>query len=284
MKEKKDIKLLTMDFDGTSLNKDQIYLTLRAMHDLELCQKKGIITVPSSGRVEAMFPPQIEKNPAFRYFISSGGSRVIDRQNNRVLYNRTFTPEETAEICALIENRGIYTEIAADGKVYIEQSIYDEIWHYKVPSHHVWFIESGRAITIKGKLSEYFLSHGLGAEKFNLYGVSPDDAERIKSYASDKSFILPLNNYSEGDIQFFNSRASRIEALLSILKENNLSFDNVFSIGDQMGFDSDLIESAAIGVAMGNADEKLKLMSDDVTLPYDKDGFALALEKWLLSD
>ena len=33
---------------------------------------------------------------------------------------------------------------------------------------------------------------------------------------------------------------------------------------------------------MGNADEEIKAMADDVTLSNDEDGVAAAIEKWVL--
>ena len=35
-------------------------------------------------------------------------------------------------------------------------------------------------------------------------------------------------------------------------------------------------------MAMGNADEEIKAMADDVTLSNDEDGVAAAIEKWVL--
>ena len=46
--------------------------------------------------------------------------------------------------------------------------------------------------------------------------------------------------------------------------------------------DRTMFEAAGLAVAMGNADEEIKAMADDVTLSNDEDGVAAAIEKWVL--
>ena len=63
-----------------------------------------------------------------------------------------------------------------------------------------------------------------------------------------------------------------------------LTFENVMSIGDSMGMDSSMISRAALGVAMENADAKLKEIADVITDQSDRDSFAKAIEKYILGE
>ena len=56
------------------------------------------------------------------------------------------------------------------------------------------------------------------------------------------------------------------------------------SIGDSMGMDASMISRAALGVAMENGDERLKKIADAVTDRFDRDGFAKAIEKFILCE
>ena len=47
--------------------------------------------------------------------------------------------------------------------------------------------------------------------------------------------------------------------------------------------DIDMIEFAGIGVAMGNAPDKVKQYADYVTLSNDNDGVAKAIKKFVIS-
>ena len=45
-----------------------------------------------------------------------------------------------------------------------------------------------------------------------------------------------------------------------------------------------MVSRAALGVAMENGDERLKAIADYVTDRFDRDGFAKAVEKFILSE
>ena len=57
--------------------------------------------------------------------------------------------------------------------------------------------------------------------------------------------------------------------------------EQIMVCGDTMN-DRTMFEAAGLAVAMGNADEEIKAMADDVTLSNDEDGVAAAIEKWVL--
>lgn len=277
------IKLITIDFDGTSLQKDQIWLTFRSMRALRECAKRGIYLVPCSGRSANMFPPQIDGNQIFRYWVTAAGSRVIDTLTGEVLYKETFTPEQSAELCRLYEGRQIYSEVAAEGRLYFEQEVLDELWKYAVPPHHVWYLETGKQVGVFGKLSDFFLQQNIGIEKINLYGVREDMQQPIIEGLKARPYVEFLDG-STKDIQFYCTATDRVKAIQTLLDRLGLTFENVMSIGDSMGMDSSMISRAALGVAMGNADEKLKELADVVTDRSDQDGFAKAIEKYILGE
>jgi hydroxymethylpyrimidine pyrophosphatase-like HAD family hydrolase len=56
----------------------------------------------------------------------------------------------------------------------------------------------------------------------------------------------------------------------------------IIAIGDNYN-DSNMIEFAGLGIAMGNTPIQIKEIADDITLSNDKDGVAEALKKYILS-
>ena len=144
-----DIKAILLDFDGTALQRDQVYLSYRNMYALQKVMEKGIEVIPTTGRVEDMFPPQIEADQRFRYWVTASGARVVDRHTGEIIYQSLFTPEESAQICRIFEEQKIYAEIAANGLIYMEKDVCDNLNEYPVPPHHVWFLELGRQVAIE---------------------------------------------------------------------------------------------------------------------------------------
>ncbi len=276
----KEIKGILLDFDGTSLQRDQVYLSLRNMHALKRAIDMGIEIIPCTGRVEDMFPPQIEAEKRIRYWVTSNGARVVDRHTGEVIYSSLFTPEESAMLCRLFEGRKIYSEIAAAGKIYMETEINEHLEKYAVPPHHVWFFEENRQVAVD-KPSEFFLKNGIGIEKVNIYGV-PEEEQKALIEALQNTGIVMITAGAGKDIQFFPKRQCRAEAMDALFARLGFGFESTMSLGDA-DLDKAMIEKSVIGVAMGNAPEHVKQVADYVTDPFYEDGVAKAIEKFILN-
>lgn len=83
------------------------------------------------------------------------------------------------------------------------------------------------------------------------------------------------------DIMPFDSDKSL--GMLELLKHLNWTKENVIAIGDGEN-DIEMIETAGIGIAMGNGKDSLKEKADYVTDDIDKSGYAKALHKFGLID
>lgn len=275
-----DIKAIMVDFDGTALQRDQVFLSVRNMHALRRAMDKGIHVVPCTGRSADMFPPQIEADKRIRYWVSASGCRVLDRATGEIIYKTSFTPEETAAACRVFEGQGIYSEIAAEGKIYMEREVNDNLYRYPVPSHHVWYVEAHRQIPIE-KPSEYFLAQGIGAEKINLYGVPQEKQQPFVEIYKN----MPAVSFMDGppvNLQFTTARLDKVAAVQALLDRLGIGYENVMSLGDSPGMDGIIIERAGLGIAMGNAPDELKEKAYAVTAPFYEDGLAQAIEKYLL--
>ena len=273
------ISAILLDFDGTALQSDQTYISFRNMAAIDAAMDKGIEIIPSTGRVEDMFPPQIEADKRIRYWVTSNGARVVDRQTGEVIYQSLFTPEESAEICRIFEGQQIYGEIAAEGKIYMEKEICEDLGHYAVPPHHVWFLSLGRQLEVK-QLSRHFLENGIGIEKVNLYNVPKEKQQTIIKALESTGVVFVFEGAGE-NIQFFPKRQNREEALAVLFERLGIGFENVLALGDST-LDMPAIQKAGIGVAMGNSPQWVKDAADFISVPYNENGVAQAIEKFIL--
>ncbi len=274
-----DIRAILLDFDGTALQSDQTFISFRNKSALERAMEKGIEIIPSTGRVEDMFPPQIAADARIRYWVTSNGARVVDRRTKEIIYQSLFTPEESAEICRIFEGQGIYAEIAANGLIYMEKEICDDLGKHAVPPHHVWFLELKRQVAVE-KPSEFLLKNAIGIEKVNLYGVPAEKQKPILD-ALSATRVVDIFEGAGRDIQFFPKRLDRMEALDTLFARLNIGYENVMALGDST-LDAPAIFKAGIGVAMGNAPEWIRREADFVAAPYNENGVAQAIEKYLL--
>lgn len=273
------IRGILLDFDGTSLKPDQIYISERNMNALRAAMDRGIEIIPCTGRCEDMFPPQIEADPRIRYWVTSNGARVVDRKTGEIIHSCLFTPEESAMLSRIYEGNKIYSEIAAQGKLVMERQVCAEIERYHVLPHHMWLLERQRQVEVD-KPSEYFLTNRIGAEKFNIYGVPEEMQEKLIADI-EATGVANVSDGAGRNIQFFAKRQRRVDAVDALFERLGFGYESVMSLGDTR-LDADMIKRAAIGVAMGNAVPCAKEVADFITLPYDQDGAAVAIEKFLL--
>ena len=75
--------------------------------------------------------------------------------------------------------------------------------------------------------------------------------------------------------------ASKGKGLAALCRLLEIPPENVLALGDS-GNDESMLRSAGLGVAMGNAPDFIKAAADAVTEPYDRDGAAIAIEKYCL--
>lgn len=274
-----NIRAILLDFDGTSLQRDQVFLSFRNMHALKAALAKGIEIIPCTGRSADMFPPQIEADPRIHYWVTCNGARVLDCATGETIFSSTFTPEESAMLCRIFEGQQIYSEIAADGLLYFEKEICEHLERYPVPPHHVWYMETDRPRKVE-KPSAFFLENGIGIEKVNIYGVPPEKQQPMID-ALLATGVVSITAGAGKDIQFFPKRQKRTDAMAALFARLGYGFESVMSLGDS-ALDKAMIENAAIGVAMGNAPDDVKAVADFVSAPYTEDGVAVAIEKYLL--
>lgn len=275
-----DIRAILLDFDGTTLQKDQVFISVRNMYAIRKALDKGIYIIPSTGRAENMQPPQIEAEKRIRYYITSGGTRVVDHSTGEIIHQELLTPDDSARMCRIFEEKNIYTEIAAGGKIYLEKAVADHLERYPVPPHHVWFIEEGRQLVIE-KPSQYFSENGIGIEKVNMYGIPVEFQQSIYDEV-EQSGVAHITDPLGENMQFFPKGLDRTRGIRKLLDKLNITMDQVMSIGDSI-LDADAIKASGIGVAVGNAPQWLKEQADFVTAPFDKDGVAIAIEKYILN-
>lgn len=273
------IRAILLDFDGTTLQKDQVFISVRNMYAIRKALDKGIYIIPSTGRAENMQPPQIEAEKRIRYYITSGGTRVVDHSTGEIIHQELLTPDDSARMCRIFEEKNIYTEIAAGGKIYLEKAVADHLERYPVPPHHVWFIEAGRQLVIE-KPSQYFFENGIGIEKVNMYGIPAELQQPIYDEV-EQSGVAHITDPLGENMQFFPKGLDRTRGIRKLLDKLNITMDQVMSIGDSI-LDADAIKASGIGVAVGNAPQWLKEQADFVTAPFDKDGVAIAIEKYIL--
>ena len=130
------------------------------------------------------------------------------------------------------------------------------------------------------ELKRYLTDKGHDLQKLQLFFTDMDlrrqQLEELPGRFPDLAFStsMPFN------IEINAKSATKGNALTALCRHLDLDPAQTLALGDGTN-DSDMLLAAGVGVAMANADEKVKAVADYVTGDNNAGGFAQAVEKFV---
>ena len=120
----------------------------------------------------------------------------------------------------------------------------------------------------------------LNIDKINL----PHIPDPLRDQVCARLDALPLNHFWSGPhtIEIAHTQSTKGNALREVCGLLDIDPAHVMAIGDS-GNDLSMLQAAGFSVAMGNAAPHIQAAADAVTLPYDQDGAAIAIERYILN-
>ena len=117
---------------------------------------------------------------------------------------------------------------------------------------------------------------------FSIRHENPTVLTQMKMHI-DHSSTLEVISFAPANMDFSLKGISKESGVRKVCEYLNIDMDSVIAIGDNLN-DLKLIQSAGLGIAMGNADEKLKQAADWVTASNEEDGVAKAIKNFLFAE
>lgn len=114
--------------------------------------------------------------------------------------------------------------------------------------------------------------YGNSVYQFVIY-ARKEDALKITKDLKD----CVVTSWNPEAVDVTSKKAGKAEGIRRMMEKYGIRQDEIMAFGDGEN-DIDMIEFAGIGVAMGNADERVKHCADYVTDDVDSDGIRKALE------
>ncbi len=94
--------------------------------------------------------------------------------------------------------------------------------------------------------------------------------------------LLLTGSYGMAELTVFARMVSKGDALAHIAEHYSVTLRESLAIGDGLN-DISMLRAAGLGVAMGHAPRRVRAVADAITASNEEDGFALALERYVLS-
>ena len=269
---KHDIRLIAMDMDGTLLNPKQVISPGNA-EALRMASQAGIKLAICSGRAAAdiaMFA--LENGLDDCALLGTNGTYCWLNPQREVFADHVFSQEALDELIRILNEEDILTAFFAQSKVLVLNDptrISDGWWtsHRSGPYalEVLYGMESVPKIT-KGGVNKLVAT----TEEIERLAKARERLEKIQGIEISSSWINNLEIMPAGCNK--GTAVSELAAALGLAREQVMTF------GD---YDNDLpmIEWAGMGVAMGNACEKVKSVANFVTRTNAEDGVGWAIRR-----
>lgn len=269
--QKINYALIVSDFDGTL-----------ARSDHEVSEKtKALITqyvadggkfAISTGRMPAGILPRAKELGLVGAVCCAQGSVIVDIQSEEILLEGRIPNDVAVTICEKMEERGLHIHV------------YD-LWEYysNMDDDYLAYYEAvikAKAILIQDKpISKFVKESGLCPVKI-LAMVDPKDNERIRLELEKEE--LPGCDVTRSSpilVEVGNAAYSKGTSVEFLANRYGVDMKKTIAIGDQTN-DLSMIQTAALGFAVSNADEILKVHAICFEKSNDEDAVAEIIKRY----
>ena len=267
-------RLLALDLDDTLLRPD-LTISHRTRNAIRKAEAAGITVVLASGRVPSVirhFAGILGMNRRKDYVICNNGTIIQESDTGNIVSEVRIEPKTALAAFDLAEAEDFLVQIYEDDVMYVSRHNEFTGYDQKLTGLRQVVVENFRAM--------------VGGGVHNLL------------FPGDPVLLAPLESlfrtYLGGDITLFTSKPYFLEllpantdkgtALAKVASLLGIEREEVVAIGDSMN-DEAMIRWAGTGIAMANADERIKNIANLVTeRTNDDDGVAEVIEKYVLQN
>ncbi len=264
------IKMVIADVDGTLVTQEKV-LTKRAAQAVLSLHEAGIQFSVTSGRPPRGMAMLIDPLKLTQPLAAFNGG-VLIKPDLQTVVDQKFLPAGVPEkVIEAIENHGL------------------DVWVY---TDTEWFVRDRNAAhvareqwTVKFPPTVVKTFAGLLGRVAKIVGVS-DDFERVAKCEKDVQQAGGTHISAARSQPYYldvtHPQANKGEVVLSISRLLNIPATEIATLGD-MPNDVLMFDKSGVSIAMGNASPEVQASATYVTSTNEDEGFAKAIEKFVLN-
>lgn len=260
--------LFAIDIDGTLMTiGENARIPESATEALRRAREAGINCVIATGRTLASASPFHALAEADPHIIVDNGASLM-RIDGEYLWKCWFPKETIASLLAMCEENGVGYEFYQGENTYINDNQDMKAFSYGVEQLQPIVLEDYRTV-LTGD-----------CPKILLMGTHAQ-IERCRVIVGKRFPEAVMYSSYPGLFEIVRRDAHKGAALRELASRMGIPMERLAAIGDNAN-DIQMIKEAGLGLAMGNASAEVKAVADVVLPHIEKDGFAHAVERYLL--
>jgi len=263
----RDVGLVACDLDGTLLAADLV-IRERTRHAIASARAAGVRVTIATGRMFQSALPYARAAGIEEPLICYQGAAVVDPTTAEFLRHEPIPLPAARDAITTVQDAGFSLNAYVDDELYVasitpEAQRYAEFQHLRV--HPV------------GDLLEWLSEP---PTKLVAVGV-PEELDALKQELLPRlGARLHIAKSLSIFLEFSHKGVTKGSGLAYVAERLDVDQANVVSFGDAEN-DVELLEWAGYGVAMANADERLRDLADLVCPSAEEEGVAQVLEAYL---
>ncbi|WP_199738579.1 Cof-type HAD-IIB family hydrolase [Corallococcus sp. CA054B] len=263
------IKLLIADVDGTLVTKDKV-LTSRTREAVARLRDSGVMFTLTSGRPPRGMAALVAPLGLTAPLAAFNGGMYVKPDLTTVLAQRTLPPAIASQAVDFMLQAGL------------------DVWVYQGAG---WFLRDRDAFRVARERNNVGFDptvvadlHGVLDGAIKIVGVSEDTA-RVARCEAELAVRLGAEASAARSTAYYldvtHPEANKGMVVREAARLLSLPLEQIAVIGD-MANDLPMLNTAGLGIAMGNASPEVQRSARHVTRTNEEDGFAHAVDVFLL--
>ena len=266
-----DYALIVTDFDGTLARSDGMVSEKTKAAIRRYVADGGRFAI-STGRMPAAIISRAKELGLVGAVCCAQGSVIVDIQSEKILLEGRIPNDVAVTICEAMQARGLHIHV------------YD-LWQYysNMDDEYLAYYEGvvkDKAVLVTDRpMSQFVKESGMCPFKI-LAMVDPQENERIRLDLEKENFVgCDVTRSSALLVEVGNAAFSKGTSVQFLAKQYGVDMQKTIAIGDQIN-DLSMIQTAALGFAVKNADETLKAHAITLDKTNDEDAVASVIERY----
>lgn len=274
-----NIKLIATDLDGTFM------VDFKTPHPqnvriLEKCKRHGIAFCICTGRNWRGIRDLVAAVPFDQFCVINNGAAIYDTKTHTLRYRNRFAPETAREIMDILSvYKNAHVGVSTTDSTHVVESRMEEgarrRWLARAKENPEWaggFFMHDSVDELMEACKDDIQRITIGIDL-----IAPGKLEEV--YKKLANIVdVEITSGMAGHMEISAKDGTKAEALSVLADIYGAKPENVLALGDNYN-DMHMLLWAGTGVAMGNADDRLKGVADYVTDTNVNAGVAKAIER-----
>lgn len=278
------IRLVALDMDGTLFN-SQGEISEKDRETLKRATDAGVAVAVATGRAYTELPIEMLYENGVHYAITGNGSAVYRLPHGECVFSDCLDNEVVYDILGEIGQLDVYYDVYIEGLVYCPKSVCHNIRKMDMPGAIHEHVERTRIVV--DDLVEFIKSTGKQVEKATVNFALLEDGTLLgRMETAEILGRYPQVQYLSGGYhnwEFTRAGVTKGTGIQFLAKKLGISMEETMACGDSQN-DLSMLEVVHTAVAMGNATEEVKKVSNFISKSNNESGVAYAIEQLVFGE